>query len=70
MPTTIKQWTCDGCSTVSQQQHNFPIFWQQLEVKKRTDASTSPIRRGKVVICSTACAKRALMRFWDRVVSV
>ena len=70
MPTTIKQWTCDGCGEMSNIQHHFPIGWQQLEVKKRTDASSSPIRRGKVVICSTACAKRALMRFWDRVASV
>ena len=70
MPTTIKQWTCDGCGEMSNLQHHFPIGWQQLEVKKRTDASSSPIRRGKIVICSTACAKRALMRFWDRVVSV
>jgi len=37
-----------------------------LEVKKHTDVSTAPIHRGSVKICSIACAKKALMKFWDR----
>ena len=55
---------CDGCGQIAISE-SFPRTWQMLEVKKHTDVSTAPIHRGSVKICSIACAKKALMKFWD-----